>query len=157
MLMEGRFTIAAPIHRVWEAFFDVPTMVGWVPGVVAARQIDDRHYEITLEQRVAFLTARFDARLELQEVRPPEFVGFVLEGKDGRIASSVKVQTGISLREAGPAHTEVTYRNDMSVFGRLGTIGFAAIKRKAQEIETEFTRRANAALAPGAGDSRATV
>jgi len=157
MLMEGRFTIAAPIERVWEAFFDVPMMVGWVPGVVAARQIDDRHYEITLEQRVAFLTARFDAHLTIEQVRPPEFVGFVLEGKDGRIASSMKVQTAISLHEAGPAHTDVTYRNDMSVFGRLGTIGFAVIKRKAQEIEAEFARRANAALAAPGGESRATV
>ena len=147
MLMEGRFTIGAPVERVWEAFFDIPTMVGWVPGVLAARQLDERHYELTVEQRVAFLAARFEARLTLQEVRPPEFVGFVLEGKDGRIASSVKVQTAISLRPAGPLLTDVTYSNDMSIFGRLGAIGFAAIKRKAQEIEAEFARRANAALA----------
>ena len=155
--MEGRFTIAAPVERVWQAFFDIPTMVRWVPGVMAARQIDESHYEITLEQRVAFLTARFDARVELQQVRPPEFVGFVVEGKDGRIASSVKVQTTISLREAAPGRTDVAYQNDMSVFGRLGTIGFTVIKRKAQEIEAEFARRANAALTAPAGEPSATV
>ena len=146
MLMEGRFTIAAPVERVWAALFDVPTMAGWVPGVVAARQIDERRYAVTVEQRVAFLAARFDAVLELQEVAPPERVSFTLEGKDGRIASSVKVVTTLALAPEGPTSTAVTYRNDMSVFGRLGTIGFAVIKRKAREIEEEFARRANAAL-----------
>jgi carbon monoxide dehydrogenase subunit G len=119
--------------------------------------VDERHYEITLEQRVAFLTARFDARLQLQEVRPPESVSFVLEGKDGRIASSIKVGTTISLRDTGTGQTEVMYRNDMSVFGRLGAIGFAAIKRKAQDVQAEFARRANAALSGVPGESRATV
>lgn len=158
MVMEGTFMIMAPIQRVWDALFDVPTMTGWVPGVTAARRIDDRHYEVTVEQRVAFLTARFDAALELQEVQPPHLIGFTLEGKDGRIASSVKVQTTISLREASAGWTEIVYRNDMSVFGRLGSIGFAVIKRKAKEIEEEFARRANAALAQmSGGGSRATV
>ncbi len=156
MLMEGQFTIAAPLERVWAALFDVPTMVRWVPGVVAARQIDERHYEVTVEQRVAFLTARFDAVLELQDIEPPHRVGFTLEGKDGRIASTVKVVTAITLEPQGTGQTTLSYRNDMSVFGRLGTIGFAVIKRKAHEIEEEFARRANAALA-AEGDARAKV
>jgi carbon monoxide dehydrogenase subunit G len=156
MLTEGAFTIAAPIDRVWAALFDVPTMVGWVPGVTAARRIDERHYEVTVEQRVAFLVARFEAALELLEVDPAGRVSFTLEGKDGRIASSIKVLTAITLASAGPALTVLTYRNDMSVFGRLGTIGFAVIRHKTREIEQEFARRANAALAPEGG-ARATV
>ena len=156
MLMEGRFAIDAPVERVWAALFDVPTMAGWVPGVTAARRLDDRHYEITVEQRVAFLTARFETLLELQEVDPPRRVSFTLEGKDGRIGSSIKVLTTILLEPESAGRTALVYRNDMSVFGRLGTIGFAVIKRKAREIEEEFARRANAALA-GDGDARATV
>lgn len=158
MLMEGKFEIAAPIGRVWEALFDVPTMVSWVPGVTAARRIDEQHYHVTVEHRVAFLTARFDAALELHDIEPPRRVSFTLDGKDGRIASTVKVQTTITLEEVSPGRTEVAYHNDMSVFGRLGTIGFSVIKRKAKEIEEEFARRANEALAPAAGGgSRATV
>jgi carbon monoxide dehydrogenase subunit G len=156
MLMEGRITITAPIDRVWGALFDVPTMAGWVPGVTAARRVDDRHYAVTVEQRVAFLSARFDAMLELQEIEPPHRVTFSLEGKDGRIASSVKVLSTITLESEDEGRTVLAYRNDMSVFGRLGTIGFAVIKRKAREIEEEFARRANAALA-AAEDGRATV
>jgi len=158
MLMEGRFTIAAPIGRVWDALFDVPSMVRWVPGVTAAHQLDERHYQVSVEQRVAFLTARFEATLALEDVDPPRHFSFTLEGKDGRIASTIKVVTSMALEESGPDRTEITYRNDMSVFGRLGAIGFAVIKRKAREIEDEFARRANAALTAGAGGgSRATV
>jgi carbon monoxide dehydrogenase subunit G len=146
MLLEGRFTIEAPVARVWDALFDVPTMAGWVPGVTGARKIDDTRYEVTVEQQVAFLTARFDARLELLEVEPPRAVTFRLEGQDGRIASSMKVVSHLTLAETPDGWTDVTYRNDMSVFGRLGTIGFSIIKRKAREIEQEFARRANATL-----------
>lgn len=148
MLLEGSFTIEAPVARVWDALFDVPTMAGWVPGVTGARRIDDTHYEVTVEQQVAFLTARFDASLELLEVEPPRRVSFRLEGKDGRIASSMKVVSRLALAETPEGGTEVTYQNDMSVFGRLGTIGFTVIKRKAREIEQEFARRANASLKP---------
>lgn len=158
MVMGGSFVITAPIQRVWAALFDIPTMTSWVPGVAAARRVDETHYEVTIEQRVAFLTARFEAALVLQEVRAPHLIGFTLDGKDGRIASSVKVRTTITLREVDAQQTEIAYENDMSVFGRLGSIGFAAIKRKSKEIEDEFARRANAALsqAPG-GDARAAV
>lgn len=41
MLMEGWFTIAAPIGRVWDALFDVLRMASWVPGVTAARRLSD--------------------------------------------------------------------------------------------------------------------
>jgi len=151
MVMGGTFQIAAPIQRVWTALFDIPTMTGWVPGVSGARRIDEKHYEVSIEQRVAFLAARFEAALELQEVAAPHRIGFTLEGKDGRMASSVKVRTTISLREVDAQRTEIVYENDMSVFGRLGSIGFSAIKRKAKEIEEEFARRANAALTQEAG------
>jgi len=158
MLMEGRFTIGAPIGRVWDALFDVPSMVRWVPGVTAAHQLDERHYQVNVEQRVAFLTARFEATLTLEDVAPPHHFSFTLDGKDGRIASTIKVVTSIALQEVGPDLTEIAYSNDMSVFGRLGAIGFVVIKRKAREIEEEFARRANAALTAGAGGgSRAAV
>lgn len=147
MLMGGTFQIDAPIERVWTALFDIPTMTGWVPGVSGARRLDETRYEVTIEQRVAFLTARFEAKLELQEVEAPHRIGFTLEGKDGRIASSVKVRTMISLQDVGSDRTAIAYENDMSVFGRLGAIGFSVIKRKSKEIEEEFARRANAALA----------
>jgi hypothetical protein len=146
MLLEGKFTIDAPVADVWRALFDVPTMVSWVPGVTQARKIDDRHYEVTVEQQVAFLTARFEANLELTEVEAPRFVAFKLEGKDSRVASSIKVLSRLSLAAAPGETTEVSYQNDMSVFGRLGTIGFSVIKRKARDIEQEFARRANASL-----------
>lgn len=158
MMMGGTFQIAAPIDRVWTALFDIPTMTGWVPGVSGARRIDEKHYEVNVEQRVAFLSARFEAALELQEVEAPHRIRFTLEGKDGRIASSVKVRTTLSLREVDAGRTEIEYENDMSVFGRLGSIGFSVIKRKAKEIEEEFARRANAALGQvSRGGAGATV
>src|ERR1700687_2322257 len=55
MVMGGSFVITAPIQRVWEALFDIPTMTSWVPGVAEARRVDETHYEVTIEQRVAFL------------------------------------------------------------------------------------------------------
>jgi carbon monoxide dehydrogenase subunit G len=43
--------------------------------------------------------------------------------------------------------TVVRYRHDVSVFGRLGALGFPLIQRKARELEAEFARRASADLA----------
>ena len=47
-----------------------------------------------------------------------------------------------SLRDIGTLASWVPVALSISAFGRLGALGFPIIKRKAQEAELEFARRA---------------
>lgn len=145
VILEGAFEIDAPRDRVWDAIWDIPTLAGWVPGCTSAVQVDDRTYRAHLEQQVGFLKASFDLLLTVVETDAPSRIRLRGEGEDRRLRSNVQVETEVHLEPAGEG-TLFRYRHDLSVFGRLGALGFPLIQRKAREIETEFARRASAAL-----------
>jgi carbon monoxide dehydrogenase subunit G len=149
LLLEGEFTIQAPQERVWNAVWDVPTLASWVPGCTSAVQVDDDTYRAHLEQQVGFLKASFDLLLTVLERDKANRIRLRGEGEDRHLRSNVQVDSEVVLVAAGSA-TILRYRHDLSVFGRIGAIGFPLIQRRAREIEAEFARRATGSLAGGA-------
>lgn len=148
MILEGQFTIPAPQDRVWAAVWDVPTLASWVPGCTHAEQVDDTTYRAHLEQQVGFLKASFDLLLRVAEMEAPRLVRLRGEGEDRRLRSNIQADILVELAPA-PEGTLLRYRQDVSVLGRLGALGFPLIQRKARELEAEFARRARAGLAGG--------
>lgn len=148
MIIEGSFTIPAPRDRVWEAIWDIPTLASWVPGCTGAEQIGDNAYRAHLVQQVGFLKAAFDLKLSVVEVDSPSRIRLAGEGEDPRLRSNVQIQSEVSLEPDGDA-TKLAYRHDLSVFGRLGALGFPLIQKKAREVEAEFARRATRHLTEG--------
>jgi carbon monoxide dehydrogenase subunit G len=149
MILEGRLSLSTDQASVWDLIWNVPTLASWVPGCTSAEQISHDTYRVRLEQQVAFMKAEFDMNLTVVEATAPDRVRFHVEGVDRRMGSSVKVETTVTLRPIGPTETELVYRHDLSIFGRLGALGFPIIQRKAREIETEFARRAKSAVTSG--------
>ncbi len=147
MILEGQFTIPASQDRVWKAIWDVPTLASWVPGCTSAEEIGEDRYRVHLEQQVAFMKAAFDLLLTVVERQEPDRVMLSGEGEDRRLGSNIGIQTTVELVPLGENETELRYRHDLSVFGKLGALGFPIIQRKAREAEAEFARRARATLA----------
>jgi carbon monoxide dehydrogenase subunit G len=77
---------------------------------------------------------------------PPKRIAISAEGEDKSITSNIQIATEILLEQTGINSTDIVYRHDISVFGRLGALGFPIIKRKAQDAELEFARRAAQSL-----------
>jgi carbon monoxide dehydrogenase subunit G len=146
VILEGQFQIPATRQRVWDAIWDVPTMASWVPGCTSASARDDGTYRAHLEQELGILKASFDLVLTVLSAEPPERIQLRAEGEDPRLRSRVQMETEVVLQPAGDS-TVLRYRHDLSVFGRLGALGYPLIQRKARDIEAEFARRAAEALA----------
>jgi len=149
MILEGRFSVAAPQQKVWEAIWDVRTLASWVPGCTSAEQLGERAYKVHLEQQISMFRAAFDLRLEVVESEPPNRVVVKGQGEDRRMASNLQIQTEVRLHSEQPDSTTLHYRHDLSIFGRLGALGFPLIQRKAREAEAEFARRARESLGGG--------
>ena len=146
MILEGQFTIPAPQDRVWDAIWDIPTLASWVPGCTSAEQVDATTYRARLEQQVGFLKATFDLLLRVVETDPPNRIRLHGEGEDRKLRSNIQADVLVEL-EPSEEGTLFRYRQDVSVFGRLGALGFPLIQRKAREVEAEFARRARAGMA----------
>jgi carbon monoxide dehydrogenase subunit G len=146
MILEGQFTIPAPQDRVWDAIWDIPTLASWVPGCTSAEQVDATTYRARLEQQVGFLKATFDLLLKVVETDPPNRIRLHGEGEDRKLRSNIQADVLVELEPSADG-TLFRYRQDVSVFGRLGALGFPLIQRKAREVEAEFARRARAGMA----------
>lgn len=146
MIIEGRFSVPAAPERVWACFWDIDTLASWVPGCTKAEKIDATTFKVHLEQQVTFIRASFDLILRVLEQEKPKRIVISAEGEDKSITSNIRIGSEILLHPAGENSTEIAYRHDISVFGRLGALGFPIIKRKAQEAELEFARRAAQSL-----------
>ncbi len=149
MILEGQFSVPSPRQKVWEAIWDVRTLASWVPGCTSAEQLDERTYRVHLEQQISMFKAAFDLKLEVVESEPPDRLVVKARGEDKRMASNLQIQTEVRLSSESPESTILHYRHDLSIFGRLGALGFPLIQRKAREAEAEFARRARESLGGG--------
>jgi carbon monoxide dehydrogenase subunit G len=119
-----------------------------VPGCTAASVLNDGRYLAHLEQQLGILKASFDLVVTVLDAVPPERIKLRAEGEDRRLRSQVKVMSEVVLRPADES-TVLSYRHDLNVFGRLGSLGYPLIQRKARDMEAEFARRASQALGGG--------
>ena len=138
MIFEERFTVQAPIERVWAFLRDPQRVAPCIPGTERIEIVDDRHYHVVAGARVSFLSVSFAMNVTVTEIEEPSRLVSVAEGIDARIKERVKLTSALSLEPRGPAATEVSYRIDLTVFGKLAALGFAVMKTKARTMADEF-------------------
>ncbi len=130
--------IAAPREKVWEFIWSVEEFAACVPGVTGVEKVDDTHYGVTVEQKISFLKAKFNLQIEVVEQRAPEFIRTAGEGKDSKIAASLKQANVVTLEAISEGETKVVIQSRVDVFGKLGSLGFSVIKNQANKIFKEF-------------------
>lgn len=138
MIFEDRFTVRAPVERVW-AFLRDPQQVGQcIPGTERIEVIDDRHYHVVAGAKVSFLSVSFSMNVAVTEIEEPVRLVSVAEGMDSRIKERVKLMSQLTLEPRGEAATDVTYKIDLTLFGKLASLGFGVIKGKAGQMAADF-------------------
>jgi carbon monoxide dehydrogenase subunit G len=144
---EERFTVNASPDTVWTFLLDPKRLAPCIPGCDELEVIDERTYRLRLTVKVGFLSTRQDLRVEIVEADPPRRLVSEGRGEDSRLGSRVEVRTRLELSPAGEGSTAVAYASDVTVLGRLGSIGDAVMKVKAKELAGLFAQKVTAALA----------
>ena len=138
MIFEDRFTVQAPIDKVW-AFLRDPQQVGQcVPGTERVDVVDDTHYRVVAGARVSFLSVSFAMNVTITEIEEPTRLVSVAEGMDSRLKERAKLTAALTLEPQGPVATDVSYRIDLAVFGKLASLGLSVIKGKAKQMAADF-------------------
>src|SRR5262245_49462715 len=138
MIFEDRFTVRAPIADVWAFLRDPHRVARCIPGAERIEVIDDRHYHVVAGARVSFLSVSFALNVTVTEIEEPLRLVSIAEGMDARIKERVKLSSTLSLEARGEEATEVTYTIDLSLFGKLASLGFGVIKGKAGQMAADF-------------------
>jgi carbon monoxide dehydrogenase subunit G len=153
--IEKSTTLSAPIEKVWKLLLDPRVMGACVPGVESIEVLNDTDYVVSIQVKMAFVTARFKIRGAIVEMRPPSYLRSTGTGDDSTLTSSLKQSSEVFLTERGDGTMELRTRLKVEVFGRLGSFGLNMVKTKADRMWEEFGRNLAARLESEAG--RATA
>ena len=149
MRIERSFEVDAPLTAVWADIRDPERMVTCVPGCQAVEQVDDTTYRASVALAVGPIRATFDLNVEIETETPPTYVRTMTTGDEGSRASMVRATSEMRLEEISAGTTRVSYASDVEISGRLGRYGAGMMtkiaNRKAEEFETAFCARFNAA------------
>lgn len=140
------FSVKAPIQTVWDFLWNPQQMLECVPGCEDVEQVDADNFKVKLKVKVGFMSASFNAKLSVTEKNPPHSFTSVGAGEDAKLGSMVKQTNTVTLTELSPNETEVNLKSEVSMFGKLGTIGYSVIKGKAAKLTQEFITNARTRL-----------
>jgi carbon monoxide dehydrogenase subunit G len=148
MLITETFSIDTPIQELYDFFLDAETVGSCVPGCESVDIIGDNEYDSIIETRVGTISAKFKVRTHISETVPCNLIRTSGVGKELRNLGQFKQKTEIALKELSADKTEVTYRAEVSIVGRLATFGDRIMKSKAKTMGKEFADAVKATLHP---------
>ncbi len=147
MRFEKQVTIQAPRQVVWDLLWDVDRVARCVPGCTTAQMIEPyAHYQATVHEKVGPFQITVPLNIDILVQQGPERLQARAHGQDRLVRSHVKVEVDLTLHAPEPDTTELDVKADVSVLGKLGTLGHSVIVRKADAIVAQFATALQAEL-----------
>ncbi len=139
-----------PVGRelLWEFLMDVPKVAKSLPGVESVKQLDETTYEGTLKIRVGPIGLNLTGKIILEERDKQNWKAALrAEAADRMAAGAVRGKTSMQLKELSATETEMEMETDVSILGKIGEFGQPIIRKKADQMLTQFVENIKKQLA----------
>ncbi|MBA4418824.1 MAG: hypothetical protein C0392_13080 [Syntrophus sp. (in: bacteria)] len=140
MLIEGNFTVKAPIQKLWDMLLEPETLGSCLPGAEKIEKIDDKTYDAVIKQKVGPIKVKLSFRNRLTKIEAPTHLELEGEGEDVTKLGHMKQKTAVDLKDMGNGDVQVSYKSDVAIVGKLAMFGDRVMKSKAKDVEKEFTK-----------------
>jgi hypothetical protein len=131
-----------PPDRVWRIMVDIPRIAACIPG---CDQIEERthlsEYSALMRQSIGPFKLEVPATVLVEEHREPSLLKARASGVDKLTRTKLDVVLNVGLAPAGTSGCLLTIEAELMVAGRLASLGYSIIKKKAEENFAEFERR----------------
>jgi uncharacterized protein len=139
MLIEGKFTLKAPIQKVWDFLLEPGTMASCLPGAEKVEPLDDKTFLCIVKQSVGPISVRLKFDVVLSEIDPPKYVKAIGRGEALGKLGTFTSEVTVNLAEIND-EVEVSYQTNVNIVGKLATFGERIMRAKAKKVGEEFTR-----------------
>ena len=139
MLMEGKFSLKAPIKKIWDTLLEPETLLSCIPGAEKIERIDEKTYDCVVKQKVGPISVKFKFKSIITKMERPTHIEIEGEGEDIAKAGHFVQKSIVDLEEVSPSEVEVSYKTDVHIVGKLAMFGDRIMKAKAKKVEEEFT------------------
>jgi uncharacterized protein len=145
MKFQGNLLIARPIEKVWEFLWDIEKLSKCIPGCQAVKTLKERErYELSVKDSVGPITVQLELLADVKKIEPLKRIEIAMQGKDFK-AGGVRQTMALALASKDN-ETHVDFETDVNVFGRLGTLGYPFVKKKAEAVIKEFGDNVKSAI-----------
>jgi carbon monoxide dehydrogenase subunit G len=146
MLFEKTVTVKAPLGEVLDFLWDPERLASCIQGCEKVKVIEEKsRYAALVAAKVGPFKANFAIELEVMEVEALH-IKAKAAGKDSSLAASLKADIDLKLKDVSEQGTELDFKTDVNMVGKLATLGHWIIKKKADETMTYFVDRIKAQL-----------
>jgi uncharacterized protein len=147
MKFEHNATIPAPIDRVWAFLLDVPSVAKCAPGVQSVEPLGDDKYRGTINVQVGPIKLALAGDVSIVEKDDAAHrASMRADAADKRAGGAVKAVMTMMLSE-GSGGTELKIETDAQVMGRIGEFGQPIIRKKTDQMMSQFTDNVKKAIA----------
>ena len=140
MIIEGKFSVKAPIQKLWDTLFDVEALAACLPGAEKITKVDDKTYDVTMKQRVGIIKVTMSGRQVLTKIEAPTHLEMEGDAEDKTKLGRMKDKITMDLKELSNGEVEIAYRMDVNMVGKLAMFGDRVMRSKATEVEKEFVK-----------------
>ncbi len=142
MEIKGEYQIASSREDVWQALNDPEMLKKCIPGCESMEQISDTEFTATVMAAIGPVRARFNTRISLENLKPPESYTMVGESKSGAAGfGRGSAEVTLAGNDDG---TLLSYTADFKVGGKLAQVGsrlvLGATKKTADDFFGTFSR-----------------
>ncbi len=136
MDISGEFEIPASRQQVWEALNDPEVLAQCIPGCESIERESDTELLAKMKAKIGPVKARFESRILLTNLNPPQSYTISGEGKGGP-AGFGKGSADVTLAEADGG-TTLSYTATLQVGGKLAQVGSRLVGGAARKIADDF-------------------
>ena len=152
MRIQHDFEIGRGAEAVWTRLWDVELVASCIRGCSDVQTVEPlRVYSATVTQTIGPFRVAFPLAIDVREAQAPARLTVSASGRDNRIASRVQGTLTTTLAEVAPDRTLVSIDMDLSVHGRLATLGHGIIERKGRDELNHFADELRRALSERGG------
>ena len=136
MDINGEFEIPVGRQQVWEALNDLEVLAQCIPGCESIERQSETEMLAKMKAKIGPVKARFESRILLSNLDPPQSYTISGEGKGGP-AGFGKGSADVTLSESD-GNTTLRYSATLQVGGKLAQVGSRLVGGAARKIADDF-------------------
>jgi len=147
MRFDHMLHVRATPQELWEFLWQVERVAACLPGCRSVRTVEPhRSYEAVLADRIGPFRAEFPVTIQVDQADAPASIQATVRGQDMRIGSVLTSTLRLTLAPSAEG-TTLAIMVEATLTGRLGSLGYSVIKRRADDMVAQFAANLERALA----------
>lgn len=141
MDMEGSRALAVTQQQAWDALNDPQVLKTCIPGCDKVEPTGDNQYAVGMAVKIGPVSARFNGKITLSGVLPPESYTITFDGSGGAAGFGKGVsQVRLTPQDGGPGCV-LDYKVQAQVGGKIAQLGQRLIDGVAKSMAEDFFKR----------------